>query len=89
MIKDATVFDKYIKIREKVSNTIKRKKIYTELFNKKERFQCFYIPVILFDSVYRKDGNYYPKVFLEKFVDNFFFQKYLRNFGFSGFGSAS
>ena len=89
MIKDATIFDKYIKIREKVSNTIKRKKIYTELFNKKERFQCFYIPVMLFDSVYRKDGNYYPKVFLEKFVDNFFFEKYLRNFGFSGFGSAS
>ena len=72
MIKDATIFDKYIKIREKVSNTIKRKKIYTELFNKKERFQCFYIPVILFDSVYRKDGNYYLKVFLGKSIHKFF-----------------
>ena len=36
--------------------------------NTKESFQCFYILVILFDSVYRKDGNYYPKVFLEKFI---------------------
>ena len=36
-------------------------------FNIKESFQCFYrkvIPVlvILVDSVYRKDGNHYPKV---------------------------
>ena len=27
---------------------------------------CLYAPVILIDSVYRKDENYYPKVFLEK-----------------------
>ena len=27
---------------------------------------------MLFDSVYRKDGNYYPKVFSEKFIHNFF-----------------
>ena len=27
--------------------------------------------MILFDSVYRNDGNYYPKVFLEKFIDHF------------------
>ena len=32
----------------------------------------FFIPVILIDSVYRKDKNYYPKVFLEKFIHNFF-----------------
>ena len=38
----------------------------------KESFPCFYIPVILFDSVYRKDENYYPKAFLEKFIYNFF-----------------
>ena len=31
-----------------------------------ENFHCFYIPQILLDSVYRKDGNYYPKVVLEK-----------------------
>ena len=68
---------------KKVNNTIK-KEINRELiyikqylkaekrFNTKESFQCFYIPVILFDSVYRKDGNYYPKVFLEKCIYNFF-----------------
>ena len=38
----------------------------------KERFKCFYekkIPaqVILIDLVYKKDENYYPKVFLEKY----------------------
>ena len=31
----------------------------------KERFQRFYMPVIMFDSTYRKDGNYYLKVVLE------------------------
>ena len=29
--------------------------------------QYFYTPVILIDSVYRKDKNYYSKVFLEKY----------------------
>ena len=70
-------------IWEKLSNII-IKKINSELiynkkylkaekrFNTKESFQCFYIPVILFDSVYRKDRKYYPKVFLEKFIHNFF-----------------
>ena len=29
----------------------------------KKNFQCFYIPVILFDSVYRIDENYCPKLF--------------------------
>ena len=68
---------------KKVNNTIKkeinRELIYVKQylkaekrFNTKESFQCFYIPVILFDSVYRKDGNYYPKVFLEKCIYNFF-----------------
>ena len=68
---------------KKVNNTIKkeinRELIYNKQylkaekrFNTKESFQCFYIPVILFDSVYRKDGNYYPKVFLEKRIYNFF-----------------
>ena len=70
-------------IWEKLSNII-IKKINSELiynkkylkaekrFNTKESFQCFYIPVILFDSVYRKDRKYYPKVLLEKFIHNFF-----------------
>ena len=30
-------------------------------------FQCLYAPIILIDSIYRKDENYYPKVFLEKY----------------------
>ena len=91
--------DKYMAIWEKVSNITKKKfnseliynKIYLKAekrFNKKESFQCFYIPVILFDSVYRKDGNYYPSAFLEKFIVNFFW-KNIRNFGFWGFGSSS
>ena len=84
---------------EKVSNII-NKKINSELiysknyleagkrFNTKESFQCFYIPVILFDSVYRKDGNYYSKAFLEKFIINLFWRT-LRNFGIWDFKSSS
>ena len=29
----------------------------------KEGSQCIYLSVILIDSVYRKDENYYPQVF--------------------------
>ena len=32
----------------------------------KEGFQCICLSVILIDSVYRKDKNYYPQVFLEE-----------------------
>ena len=31
----------------------------------------FYISIILFNSGYRKDGNYYPNVFLEKSITYF------------------
>ena len=91
-------FYKYIKILEKVGNLIKR--INSELiydkkylkaekkFTTKESFQCFYIPVILIDSVYRKDESYYPKVFLEKCIHNFFWRS-IRNFGIWGFGNFS
>ena len=34
-------------------------------FNTKESFQCLYAPVILIDSIYIKNKNCYPKVFLE------------------------
>ena len=67
------IFDKYMTVWEKDSNIIKKingELIYNKKylkaekrFNSKESFQCFYIPVILFDSVYKKDRNYYPKVF--------------------------
>ena len=85
MIKDEKIFDKYMTIWEKVS-IIRKKKFNSEftynrkylkaekIFNTKESFQCFYIPVILFDSVHRKDGNYYPEVFLEKFIHNLFWR---------------
>ena len=49
-------------------------------FSKKESFQFFYIPEILFHSVYRKDGNYYPKVFSENIIHNFFWRSMI-NFG--------
>ena len=31
---------------------------------------------MLFDSVYRKNGNYYPEMLLEKFGQSFFFETY-------------
>ena len=40
-------------------------------FSTKEIFQWFYVPEILLYSVYRKDGNYYPEVYLENFIHNF------------------
>ena len=43
-------------------------------FDTKESFQCFYIPVILSNSVYIKDGNYYLKMFLEEFIRNIFWR---------------
>ena len=58
-------FDKYMTVWEKDSNIIKKingELIYNKKhlkaekrFNSKESFQCFYIPVILFDSVCKKD----------------------------------
>ena len=35
-------------------------------FNTKENLQYFFTPVVLFDLAYRKDRNYYPKLFLKK-----------------------
>ena len=83
MIEDEIFFDKYMKIWEKVSNIIKNKfnseLIYDKIYlktkkqcNTKEGFQCFYIPVILINLVCRKEENYYPKLFIEKFIHNFF-----------------
>ena len=43
---------------------------------------------MLFDSVYRKDENYYLKVFSETFIHNFF-RRNIRNVGFWDFGSSS
>ena len=75
MIKDEKCFEKYMAIWEKVSNIMK--KVNSELMynkshlkaekrcNTKESFHCYQIPVTLFDSVYGKDENYYPKVFFK------------------------
>ena len=67
--------DKYMTIWEKVSDVIIYLKKYLKAekrFNTKECFQCFYIPLILLESVYRKDGNYNPKVFLKTLFITFF-----------------
>ena len=85
MIKDESIFDKHMTIWEIVSNVIKTnfnsELIYNQkylkaekIFDTRESFHCFYMPVILLDSVYRKDGIYYPKVFLEKLIHNFFWK---------------
>ena len=70
MIKDENIFDKYMTIYEKVNNILQvksKKYLKAEIrFNTNKTFHCFYIPEILLDSVYRKDGNYYPKMVLEK-----------------------
>ena len=89
------VSDKYMTTWEKVSSIIKiitvnNIKIITyniknlkaeKRFSTKESFQCFYVPVILFDSAYKKDRNYFLKVFLEKFIHNYFWRSII-NFGF-------
>ena len=31
--------------------------------NRKEGFQGIYAPIVMINSIYRKDENYYPKVF--------------------------
>ena len=61
-IKNENIFDKYFTIWEKISNIVKKlivnlyiiKYLKAEkMFDIKEIFQCFHIPVILFDPVYR------------------------------------
>ena len=57
--------NKYVKIKIKSYNG----KINTNFHNNeipKEGFQRTYLSLILINSVYRKDKNYYPQVFLEK-----------------------
>ena len=89
IVKDKKNFDKYVTIWENVCHIIKKiniELIYNKKYLKAEKtfntsFHCFYIPVILFDSVSRKDGNYYPKVFLEKLIHNLFWRN-PKYFGF-------
>ena len=59
------------KFGKKVSNIKKLiVNIYIKKINTKESFECFYILVILIDSVYRKDENILK--FLEKIIYKFF-----------------
>ena len=65
MIKQEQNFDKYMTIWGKRNSQLIHNKKYLKdekRFNIKESFQCFYISVILFDSGFRKNGNYCPKV---------------------------
>ena len=40
---------------------------YMEI-SQNETFNVYIAPITLFDSIHRKDKNYYPKVFLEKYI---------------------
>ena len=60
-------FQKKLAILSKKFNS---KFVYNKKYlqiKKKEGFQCFYAPVLLIDSIYWKNGKYYPKVFLENY----------------------
>ena len=52
-------------IKKKFNSELIYSKKYLKT-GKKIGFQCLFAQVILIDSVYRKDGNYYPKGLLEK-----------------------
>ena len=65
-----TIWEKVSNIIEKEFNSelvYNKKYLKAKKINTKERFHWVYAQVILIDSVYRKDENYYPKVFLEKY----------------------
>ena len=61
--------------RKIIKRKFNNEPIYSKKYLKAERnkintkgsFQCLYAPKILIDSVYRKDENYYPIVFFEKY----------------------
>ena len=68
-IEDEKFIETYHEIWENVSNKIRKEFDSEPLLNKnflklkkkintKEGFKCIYIPVILIDSVYRKEKNY-------------------------------
>ena len=104
IIKSENFFDKCMTVQEIIRNIITKQFNRGLIYNKKylkaeKRFktkesflyffkQNFYIPVIIFYSVYRKDENYYLKVLLQKFIHNFFWRN-IRDFDFQGFGSFS
>ena len=60
-----------VKVRNIVKKNFSSELVYSTKYLKAEKkpkknkggFQCLYAPVILIDSIYRKDRNYYPKRF--------------------------
>ena len=68
MIKDETAFEKYMKIWGKVSKIINKLIVNLQKNNsaQKKDFNVLYTSILI-GLVYRKDENYHPKVFLEKF----------------------
>ena len=63
-----------MQVRNIIKNKFNSKLIYSKKYLKAEKkinakggFQCLHTPVMLIDSIYRKDENFYPKVFLEKY----------------------
>ena len=77
LINKEKVFIKYMEVFKKIRSIIKNK-INSELVYFKHiwkkptkgSFDCLYVPVLLTYSIYRKDENCYPKVFLEKILFN-------------------
>ena len=70
-MKKESFFIKHMAISKKLEMSSKANLIVilqiekkAEKKNTKGGFQCFQAPVILNDSIYRKDEKYYPKVFL-------------------------
>ena len=57
-----------ISSKKKINSKLVCNKKYQKM-NTKEDFQCFYAPIILIYSIYRKNENYYLKVLLYNFND--------------------
>ena len=65
-----------------------KKYLKSEKIQHERKLSLFLYTSNMFDSVYRKDGKYQVKVFLEKFIHNAFWRN-IRNFDFLGFESSS
>ena len=67
-------FGKSYKYNEKFTSKLIYNKTYLKakkIFITKESFHCFYIPVILLDSVYRTDGDLSESIFGKFIPDDF------------------
>ena len=94
MIEDKKI-DKYMTIWEKLSSIIRKinsKHTYNKKYLKAEKRFNAKEGLFLYTSniclIYRKNRNYYSKVFLEKFVHNYFWRRII-NFVFLGSENSS